>query len=317
MTENQVDATPFELSGWKARLLDRIEDLSARYALVLSTEYPGYREDDGHGAEMIEGWCGRLRDLKESRTELEIRTELAGVELELIELARVDGEQGEHWNHLIHRPPTVGSDERGRAPLLDALAETMWTLEHMAAVEAARQACGRDFVPDPAGQQQYERNMTALWTRANTVAAAVELTEAEHTEMVHRDHGNWIRLVSRTVYRYSDSDIEVRWRAYAWPGIEWEAKRMSAELVDPVRLVEPSRLVPAPGVLIGEATRALQVDIGEAQADAFFYGADVLDYLAPALERSYDGAGVGSWGSEPAGESLARPPELGTPADPA
>ncbi|WP_280453712.1 hypothetical protein [Nocardia brasiliensis] len=316
MTDNQIDANPFELAGWRARLLDRIEDLAARYAFVLHTEYPGYREGDGRGAAAIERWRGRLRDLEDGRTDLEIRAELTGMDIEFIELARQGGEQGERWNDLIGRPPTVAHDDPARAPLLDAIAETIWTLEHMAAVEAARQRAGRDLAPEPASQQQYERNMTALWTGVNTLAAAAVLTEAEHTEMLHRDHGNWIRMVSRTVYGYTDSRLAVRWRAYAWPGIEWEATRVSAEFVGVDELTEPSRRAPAPDALISEATRALHVDIAEARADAFIYGGDVLDHLDPVLVRSLESAGTESWGSEPAGESLSRPTEFGTSTDP-
>ncbi|MFE9575297.1 hypothetical protein ACFYO1_02840 [Nocardia sp. NPDC006044] len=317
MSENQLDAAPVELAGWKARLLDRIEELSARHARVLGTEYPGYREGDGRGAAAIEGWRGRLRDLEDSRTELDIRTELAGVDLELIELARVGGEQGEHWRHLMHRPAPLGEDDHGRAPLLDAIAESMWTLEHMAAIEAARHASARDFVPAPAAQQQFERNMTSLWVRVNTVAAVAQLTEIEQAEMLHRDPGNWIRLLARTVHRYTATGIEVRWRAYAWPGIEWDADRRSAEHVGAVRFLEPGSRAPAPDVLISRAAQALQVDIDEARVEAFIYGEDVLDHLAPSAGRFSDCAGAGSWGSEPAGESLARPPEFGTATDPA
>ncbi|WP_107657527.1 hypothetical protein [Nocardia suismassiliense] len=315
MTDNNVHLRAFELAGWKARLLDRIADLAARQSLVLHTEYPGYRDGDGRGAAAIEGWRSRLRDLHAIRTELEIRAELVGVDVELIGAAAESGHSELHWNHLADYPLTVAPDDPDRAPLLDAIAEDMWTLEHMAAVEAARQEEQRHFIPDPAAQQQYERNMIALRTRVNRTAATVELTEAEQAEMVHRDHGDWIRLVSRTVYGYSNLELEERWHAYAWPGIEWDARRVNAGPVDDGELTESSTWAPEPGVLISEATRALGVDIDEARVEAFIYGGDVLDHLA-SMVGSSPGGTAASWGSEPVGEALARPPEFGTLADP-
>ncbi|MFF3224084.1 hypothetical protein ACFYV7_14930 [Nocardia suismassiliense] len=316
MTDKNVHITVFQLSGWKARLLDRIADLAARQSLVLHTEYPGYRDGDGRGGAAIEGWRSRLRSLDTLRTELEIRAELAGVDIELIGAARESGHSELHWNHLADYPLTVAPDELDRAPLLDAITEDMWTLEHMAAVEAARQEEGRHFTPDPAAQQQYQRNMIALRTRVNRTAATVELTETEQAEMLYRDHGDWIRLVSRTVYGYAKLELEEHWYAYAWPGIEWDAHRVNAGPVDEGELTELSTPAPEPGVLISEAVRALGVDIDEARVEAFIYGGDVLDHLASMVASSPGETTAASWGSEPVGEALARPPEFGTLADP-
>ncbi|GAA5104852.1 hypothetical protein [Nocardia iowensis] len=321
MADHEVHAPPSQLAGWKARMLNRIADLAARHTLVLHEGYPLYRHSDGRGAVAIEAWRSRLRDLDTIRGELEIRAELVGVHTELIDAARDAGERGEHWSDRVSSPPTVRDDNPGRAPLLDAIAEDMWTLEHMAAVVVARQYRdnkGAGFTLDPQTRQQYERNMIAVWERINTTAAAAELTEAEQAEIWHRDQDGWLRVFSRTVYGYGDRALEERWHAYAWPGIEWDAHRASTNLpADRVQLIESSVQAPWPGVLIDRAAHAMAVDIAnKARFDPSISGKKALNYPTATRANSLDGTDAASWGSEPVGESLTRPPGFDTSAEP-
>ncbi|WP_378741178.1 hypothetical protein [Nocardia brasiliensis] len=315
MTEEEVHDPPAELAGWKSRLLDRIEVLAARHERVLRTEYPRYRDGDGRGSAVLEGWRSRLRDLDAIRSELELRAELAGVHLELIEAAREGGNEGDHWYHRARNAPAVRADDRGRAPLLDAIAEDMWTLEHMAAVEVARHDSPRRFTPNSAVQQQYERNMVALWTRVNTTAATAELTEAEHTEMLRRGQEAWIQVFFRTVYGHRDAHIQERWYSYAWPGIEWDANRASVNVLDdPDGHTESRARVPGPGELISEAARALHVGIDEARFAVFLLGDEALAHPVLTSKSSPSGPDAANWGSEPVDEALVQPPEFGTSA---
>lgn len=312
MSDDHLWAQPVELAGWKARLLDRIEDLAERRRVVVEEGYPVYLDGDGRGAAALEGWRSRLRDLDAIRHELEIRAEIAGVPADLIDSAREAGERDTHWRNWPSSPIAVGVDDPGRAALLDAIAQGMWTLEQMAAVAVVyerRRPAFEPFAIDPHAQRQYRQNMTALWTRVNTNAAAAELTAAEQIQLLHRDQPGWIALFSRTVYAASYPELKECWRAYAWPGIQWDAERTSATPT-PIREDSPALegSAPSPSELIDRVTQALRAHITARQAwDGSASREQDLEYPDPA--RSLESIEAHSWDSEPTSEPGTTPLE--------
>lgn len=305
MSEDQPSAQPVELAGWKARLLDRIEDLAQQRRLLVDDGYPVYRQGDGRGAAALEGWRSRLRDLDAIRGELEIRAEIAGVPVDLIDSAREAGERSVHWSSWPSSPIVVGEDDPGRAPLLDAIAQDMWSLEQMAAVAAVyEQRCRahEGLAPDPQTQWQYRQNMTALWARLNTNAAVAELTAAERIQWWHREQSGWIALLSRTVYAATYPELKECWRAYAWPGIQWDADRTHAtQTPTPGNRPVPEGPAPSPAELTDHATRALQAHLTQRQS----WDESVVREQDPEYPE-FAGAPVGiethGWDSEPTSE---------------
>ncbi|WP_338760839.1 hypothetical protein V7968_32505 [Nocardia vulneris] len=310
-------ATPrAEIAGWRARLLDRIVELGTRRLLGQQHNYPVYRPGDRRGAVAIESWRARSRDLKALSGELEARAELTGIDPRLIAAAREAGVLGERWSEQVVDAPRVRADDPGRAPLLDAIAEDMWALEHMAALDVAlgqRAPTGRRIGADPFAEQ-YDRNMAALWNRVNATAATAGLSETEQGELWGRDDRGWQLLVSRTTEHYLDldrlGDLEEQRRFYAWAGIEWDAQRVTAALTaDHDDVVVSAGRAPSPDVLIGRAIGAHKANRAADEVDIF--GPDGTEIPLRATESVFDAPAVESWGAEPAGEPLPRPPELG------
>ncbi len=315
MNEDDLSLPRAELAGWRARLLDRIQEIGTRRQMGLQHSYPVYRPDHGRGAAAIENWRSRSRDLKDLENELEVRAALTGIPPRLIAAAREGSLSGERWDEQLSDAPPVRADDPGRAPLLDAIAENMWALEHMAAIDVAvgqRGPTGARLGVDPFAEQ-YDRNMTAVWARVNATAAAAELSEPEQTELWGRDERGWQRLLTHTVVNYYYDlhrlgDLEEQWRFYAWAGIEWDAQRVTASLTaDHGDAVEPAMQAPAPDVLIHRALNAYQLN--RAKEDTAIYGPDGTEIPIHAPEAVFDSTAE-SWGGEPVGEPLAQPPQL-------
>ncbi|MFE9575296.1 hypothetical protein ACFYO1_02835 [Nocardia sp. NPDC006044] len=306
---------PPVLPAWKARLLDRIEGLGARSTVILNEERPVYRPGDGRGGWAIEQWCSRLRDIDALRAELIERARTVGVDNEFITLAKDTGEQGNRgWHSRMVHPIVVHADDAARAPLLDAVAEDMWTLAQMAAVEAERlerHNTGKPFtVPDPESEQQYQRNMVALVQRVTINAAAVKLTDAERAEMAPDSVNDCVDVYSRTVHGRSDAELAQRWHTHAWPGVEWEAKHAVAHPT----MQADVWYVHSPDELIERAVFAQQTY--SARLAQKFSGPPWLDELTSPWTSPAEGLDTQSWGSEPAGEPLPPLPDPGSEAGP-
>lgn len=296
------------LPSWKLRLLERIQAASVDHARLLFAGHPNYEPRDGGGDIRMQSWRTQLHALAAARHEIEIHAVAVDVPQAAIDQARVDGGRGLRWGDSGHGPRTIrhGGDQV-RAHMVEGIANDVWQLEHMAAisVEHRLRILGDRVPPDTAAIEQFDRNMAALWARANETAHVIGLTGDERAELWDRDQAGWRQLVAATVHRYGDAPLHERWRTYAWPGIEHETRR-SIETLTPGRVTsdEPSAAPPTPHVLIDRATEALTTitpsDVLAADASI---GAAVDAVLPPDL--------AAVWESEPATEPDDRPPEPG------
>ncbi|MGO4613025.1 hypothetical protein AB4305_03615 [Nocardia sp. 2YAB30] len=294
------------LPSWKLRLLERIQDTSTDHARVLLQGYPTYEPHDGSGEIPMQTWRTHLRALDADRTEIEIHAAAVGVPAAAIAHARAAGQRGLRWADSVHSPRIMrhGQDPV-RAHMIEGISNDVWQLEHMAAISVEHQLRGLHdgFAPDPAAAGQFDRNMAALWTRANETAHIIGLTGAECTELWDRDRAGWLKLVSVTVRGYDDAALRERWRAYAWRGIEHEARRSIGTLAaGRVTLHEPGVAPPTPHLLIDRATEALTTTTPSEVAASMGQAVDAA--LPPDL--------AATWENEPATEPDIRPPELGS-----
>ncbi|WP_157129230.1 hypothetical protein [Nocardia amamiensis] len=296
------------LPSWKLRLLERIQDASVDHARLLFSSHPNYEPRDGGGEIPMQSWRTQLRALAAARHEIEIHAVAVGVPRAAIDQARAEGERGVRWGDSVHITRTIRTREDPvRAHMVEGIANDVWQLEHMAAisVEHRLRGIGDRFPPDTVAVEQFDRNMSALWARANKTAHVIGLTGDERAELWDRDQAGWRQLVVATVHRNGAAPLHERWRAYAWPGIEHEARRSIDTLAaGGVTVHEPGAAPPTPHVLIDRATEALTTitpsDVLAADASI---GAAVDAALPPDL--------TAVWDSEPATEPDDRPPEPG------
>ncbi|WP_109524867.1 hypothetical protein [Nocardia aurea] len=251
------------LPGWKLRLLERIHDTSAEHQRILTENYPSFGSGDRSGDLALHTWRTNLRALESDRAELETRAAAAGLPATAIERARAAGQSGDGWADGAHIARGVsGGLDRVRGYMVDGVAADVWQLEHMAAINAERRF-GRPPSrivqhPDPGEVDQFGRNMAALWTRVNEAAHAIGLSREERAQLWERDSEGWQRLVALTVGIYDDAGLQERWRAYAWPGIEHEARRDVDSLAAGSRPGrEPGVTPPTPHLLIEHASNAV------------------------------------------------------------
>jgi hypothetical protein len=294
------------LPSWKLRLLERIQNTSADHVRVLLQGHPTYEPHHGSGEIPMQTWRTHLRALAADRHEIEIHASAVGVPAAAIAQAREMGERGLRWGDSVHSPPTTRHGEDPvRAHMVEGVAGDVWQIEHMTAISVAhrlRSADGR-FPPDPGAHEQFERNMAALWTRANDTGHVIGLTGDERAELWGRDWEGWKQLVRATVHRYSDAALHERWRAYAWGGIEHEARRDIDNLAAGPALEGPGAGLPTPEDLIEYATEAV---INGPDGAGRNISAAIGDALSQDLTASRD--------SQPDAEPDIRPPEPGSSA---
>ncbi|WP_327097023.1 hypothetical protein OIE68_45390 [Nocardia vinacea] len=294
------------LPSWKVRLLERIQNASADHVELLLRGHPSYEPDYGSGEIPMQTWRNHLQVLRGDRHDIEIRASAVGVPPEAIDQAREMGERGLRWGDSVHSPPTIRDGEDPvRAHIVEGIADDMWQLEHMAAIKVAHRRRGADgrFPPDPQAQEQFDRNMTALWVRAYDTSDDIGVTTDEGTELWCRDQAGWTQLVTATVHRYGDAALHEQWRAYAWRGIEHEAWR-SIDSLPGDRGPDPVEPPPAPHELIERATQALTGTStpNEASTDPS---------VEQAVETALPSVGVQGWEVEPDYEPDVGPAELG------
>lgn len=296
------------LPSWKLRLLERIQNTSADHVRVLLQGHPTYESHYGSGEIQMQTWRTHQRALAADRHEIEIHASAVGLPPAAIAQARELGERGLRWGDSVHSPPTMRHGEDPvRAHMVEGIANDVWQLEHMATISVAHELRSRDgrFPPDPAAQQQFDRNMAALWTRANDIGYVIGLTADEHHQLWGRDQAGWAQLVAATVHRYGDAALHERWRTYTWRGIEHETRRSIDNLATDRMQNSGVAPSPTPNQLIERATQALTGTTTLSQA-----GAD------RSIDRAVDVGlpvdPVAGWDSEPASEPDIRPPEPGS-----
>ncbi|MEU2258113.1 hypothetical protein ABZ540_33625 [Nocardia xishanensis] len=299
---NYPISEPERLSSWKVRLLERIQNLSADHARVLVRGHPDYQPHYGDGQIPIHTWHSHLRALVAERTEIEEHAAAVGISAVAIAEARAAGQRGLQWDDSVHAARTLrhGEDPE-RTAMIEQIAADVWQLEHMAAITVEHQLRGFDGrVPrDPAADAQFDANMVALWARADTTAHVAGLTGEEAAELWGRDPAGW-QAVAVRVRGYDDAELHQRWRTYAWPGIEHNARRISEHLT----AAEATTLTPpTPHVLIHHAAQAITAIDPTLMATTDRIRSAVQAALPPDPDRG--------WDSEPASQPDHRPPEPG------
>ncbi|WP_157978719.1 hypothetical protein [Nocardia aurea] len=294
-----------ELSGWRAGLLARIQDRTADHARVLRQGFPEYKTEYGRGDVALQRWRSNLRDLAADRDELAVRAAASGVPEAAITAAVEAGRRGRRWEHNRANPPTTRHGEDPiRGQMIAAMAEDMWTLEHMAAVSVATEFRFLGDVMDAEGPRQYLVGMGSLWHRVDAQAMLADLTPGERADLWGRDEQGWRRLVA-TVAGYDDAQLLEQFRAYSWSGIEWDVTRTTENLnADLSDLAPPETRPPTPEELLDRAAYFVHGTLDP----------DILDDHGRSIDRAVDAAAADTtttrtWGSEPVGEVIERPPE--------
>ncbi|WP_435592144.1 hypothetical protein [Nocardia sp. bgisy118] len=247
------------LPGWKVRLLERIQNLSAVHAQVLMQGHPEYHPHYGEGDIPIQSWRAHLRALEADRGEIEIHATAVGVPATAIAEAQAAGQRGLQWDEVSHAVPTLRHGEDPVRHMVDGIASDVWQLEHMAVISVEHRLRGFDgrVARDAGADAQFDANMVALWARANTTAHVIGLTAEEGSQLWERDRAGWQHLAG-VVRGYDDAELHERWRTYAWPGIEQQARRGSDHLVFAHQThAELDLAPPTPHVLIHRATEAI------------------------------------------------------------
>ncbi|MFD8248119.1 hypothetical protein [Nocardia sp. NPDC059691] len=263
------------LSGWQARLLRRIEDLRAECGQVRReiphTPWP-QRPDPSFDQLRL-----RRSELERNLDGLKVRARASGIPDTEITKA----EHSAQWRGFPDNTRPAGSMQTGgdspaRTQMMDAIADDVWTVEHMAAVAALREwQPGTDGSKrlETVESRQYERNMVALLNRVEAIASLAELTDDERSELWDRDEASWIRLFQHTVYAYDSEQLERRWqencRPHSGAEIEGIIRRVAAGPHDPT---DTGLAAPTPPELIDRAVAALK-------ADYLAWGGDYDDYL--------------------------------------
>jgi len=248
------------LSHWKLRLLERIQDTAADHTRVLAQGYPIHAPQHGSTQIPIQIWRTHLRALDSERADIEIHAAAVGVPASAIAQARTAGQRGQRWDHSVHTPPTLrhGGDPV-RTQTIDSIAGDVWQLEHMAAlsVEYQRRSIAGLVPPAPELAEQLQRNMNALWSRAAAGAHVLNLTPLERAALWERDNAGWQRLTEASVHRYDDPQLQERWRAHAWRGIELDAVSGLDNLSATPSHTQRAATPPTPQQMIQRATEAL------------------------------------------------------------
>lgn len=263
---------PEELSDWQTRLLLRIQSLAAERARVLRQGYdaparthellaePGTA---GISEASILGWRTRLAQLASARAETEAHARALGIAEDLVEDAALLGTHG-----IPPDPRQLRSGDRVREMMIDGVAGDAWQLQHMAAIHVAHRHLVSLNTPGtslPSAEgAQFERNMAALWMRANTVAHAIGMTADECAGMWATDSQGWQQILTSTVFTYTPDDIEERWRIYAWRGIADAAERTLAAVGIDLADALTDDPVPAPHIMLAHANNALYAVPGTA-----------------------------------------------------
>ncbi|MFI9508596.1 hypothetical protein [Nocardia sp. NPDC052566] len=292
------------LESWQLRLLERLQNVTADHLRVLFQGYPQYHPHDGAGTFAVQTWRAQLAQLAAEREEFQTRAVTAGIPEELIDGAIAAGAQGMRWGNSEHAAVTMRvGDDPVRERLVVEVVGDIWKTEHMALIAVERRTRlavnGFAAASAPELEQQYGRNMAALWTRASRNADIADLTPDERSRAWGRDRTGWHRLAKATVATYSDAELEERWRAYAWPGIE-RATRNDSATTDAVAERQPRIGLgpPTPDQLIERAEQTLNGTIVGGT------GRDISD----AVEAVVDD-GASRWGPELDGavDTTARP----------
>ncbi|MFF0528696.1 hypothetical protein ACFYT3_09915 [Nocardia amikacinitolerans] len=294
------------LPSWKVRLLERIQNLSAVQARVLLQGHPEYQPHYGEGHIPIRTWRAHLRELEADRTEIELHASAVGVPAVAIAEVRAAGQRGLQWDDSAHAAPTLRhGEDPARAQLLEEIASDVWQLEHMAVISVEHRLRGFDgrVARDGGADAQFDANMVALWERANTAAHVIGLTGEEASQLWERDPAGWQQLAAM-VRGYDDAALHERWRTYAWPGIEAQARRGSDNLVFARETGAQLDLAPpTPHALIHHATEAIPTIDPTMSAPAAGIGSAVEAALPDDSGRS--------WGSEASAQTDHRTTDPG------
>ncbi|MFC8529189.1 hypothetical protein [Nocardia sp. NPDC057227] len=281
------------LPPWSLRLLERIQNTTATHARVLRSGFPAHDPGTAGSAVPVLSWRAHLRALESERTESEIHALATGISPEAIAWARAGGERGQQWSERGNAPPISGHrEEPVRAHMVGGIAHDVWHLEHTAAVIAEYQhrVAQGQLPEDSATYQRLQRNLLAVWERADATAHAVELTPAEGAAIWGRDRVGWQHLVAVTVRGYDNAALVERWQIYGWPGLEHEAHRATANLA--VHTPASQRAVSPPVVwrMIQDATDAI------ADTEPFAVGDRALERAVRAALPTDHAA---AWDTEP------------------
>ncbi|MET9491161.1 hypothetical protein [Nocardia sp. NPDC006630] len=261
MTEPTPFAPSASVPTWRARLLDRIQNLAADRARVLQQ---GYQITEGAGDSAVLAWRTQLQLLAISREETVTQALSVGI-------SRIDVGDALLQGHQGFRAPLdmVEPGDRVREMMIDGVVNDTWQLQHMAAIHVVRdQQLPSDahYFEDPQVPAQYERNMAALWMRATTVSQAISLTPAESAGMWATDPGGWQQIIGASVATYDAAGLEERWRIYAWPGIAESAHRdLTALGIDPSH-ADAISPIPGPHTMFEHVTQALRAGPGNSEA---------------------------------------------------
>lgn len=271
------------LTGWKARLLDRIRDLaSEEWQILRDNELsPPWPQKPDPALNHLRV---RTIELRRQQHDLKLRARACGIRHADVNAAA----NLSVWGH--RRAPVLEGDEAVRARLIDAIADDIWTLEHMAALEVDRRFYTRaeDPAPGRQEQQQFESNMAAIWARAAAVASYAGLSDDERSDLWGRDQKGWVSLFENAIYPYDD--IMDRWRAHSASDMVADASRsMGTAELGLRQSAEADTQPPLPQVLIDRAVATLDAAIREAGSEAEYRAARLDWYLGAIYPGDMDG----------------------------
>ncbi|MEV3965892.1 hypothetical protein AB0M34_34345 [Nocardia sp. NPDC050193] len=245
------------LSGWKMRLLDRIQN-SVALAVDLSSIRSADSVHSGRGDPTTHGGpkLADLLALHGYQRELDARAAAAGIPAAAIQQAHEAGWDG--WaspdrHRILDRDAVAGE------AATDRLADQIWHLEHSALVlvEYNQRTDARQFVADLELFRDLERSMTAAWFGVTEGIDFAGLTATEASGLWERDTALWQPL-AELVRGYDDAGLRRRLHDFASPEIEDTLRWLGGP--DEARVdhaVNTGTAPPTPYQLIESATDAL------------------------------------------------------------
>ncbi|WP_063129898.1 hypothetical protein [Nocardia fusca] len=242
------------LSGWKMRLLERIQHsvaLAADLSRIRSADsiHSGRGDPTTHGGSNL----ADLSALHGYQRELDARAAAAGIPAVAIQRAHEAGQGGRTSPECLDRDAVAGE------AATDHLADRIWHLEHSALVlvEYNQRTDTRQIVADLELLRDLERSMTAAWFGATEGIDFAGLSLAEAGDLWDRDTASWQPL-AELVRGYDDSGLRRRLHDFTLPEIENTLRRLGGP--DEARVdhaVNTGTAPPTPYQLVESATDAL------------------------------------------------------------
>lgn len=288
------------LPAWNVRLLARIHALAAQRTHV---RREGHRAHPGG----MDGWRNHLEVLDAAGRDAEIQAASLGIPGTLITEAREQGRRELRWSGHRHRPDVAGVLPSALHEGIDELANTVWKLEHMAALSVARRdrhsLKGVSCEPDSTGAAQFQRNVAALWVRARTLVESLPIPAAEREGLWMREPAQWRVLMAATVHTYDDYVLDLIWTDHADPAIEAIAVRlMSGHGPDEhLSAVHRRDLPPTPHQMLAHASHALG-------AQSWPHTTPADHPIGSAIEADLPSEAAIEWTTDPATEPWTADP---------